>query len=530
MARTKTPPPPPPPMRQTTLFDALPRARHAPGQPQRQHQPDALDKKLDLALSAVFGHRGFRPGQRAACRAAAQGRDCVVILPTGGGKSLCYQLPAVITRGVTIVVSPLLSLIEDQVSTLIALERCGGVPAAHLTSATKEATLRAILRELHIMAEGRVDHPTLKLLYVTPERLAMSTNFRDILEKLHRANLLARIVVDEAHCVSEWGHDFRPDYRKLGQLRSFLPDVPFMALTATATAACEKDVRKSLKIKPTAHAHRTSADRPNLRFGVRDFSDCTPEHVRDAVVDFVRKRAGQCGIVYCMTQADAEACADHLTAKLSDVGVTAHHYHAGLSSANRRVVQAAWQQGTVDVVCATIAYGMGIDKADVRYVVHASLAKSMEGYYQEAGRAGRDGKPAECVMMYKDQDVGKIQRLVRGFGRTKRRGPKLQRDLDRLDEMAQYCGMKAGCRRRHIVKHFGTDPGPSRNNGPCCDLCDARNPALQPAKPAPKAPAVRRRGPPVPVRGPPAPARRKRSEVVDLLEDSDDDRKRARNS
>ncbi len=281
MARTKTPPPPPQhQMRQTTLFDALPRARPQQPQARRAHEPDALDRKLDLALSAVFGHQGFRPGQRATCRAAAQGRDCVVILPTGGGKSLCYQLPAVITKGVTIVVSPLLSLIEDQVSTLISLERCGGVPAAHLTSSTKETTSRAILRELHAAAEGRVDYPTLKLLYVTPERLALSENFRDVLEKLHRANLLARIVVDEAHCVSEWGHDFRPDYRKLGQLRSFLPGVPFMALTATATQACENDLRKSLKIKPTAHAHRTSADRPNLRFGVRDFSDCSPVQFR----------------------------------------------------------------------------------------------------------------------------------------------------------------------------------------------------------------------------------------------------------
>ena len=329
-------------------------------------------------------------------------------------------------------------------------------------------------------------------------------------------------------------------------LRAFLPGVPFMALTATATQACEADLRKSLKIKPTAHAHRTSADRPNLRFGVRDFSDCSPvlcrrpfflpsrrwrtsstpsprhsrrtqEDVRDAVVDFVRRRAGQCGIVYCMTQADAEACADHLTDKLKDVGTTAHHYHAGMTQLQRRVVQAAWQQGKLDVVCATIAYGMGIDKADVRYVVHASLAKSLEGYYQEAGRAGRDGRASECLMLYRDQDVGKVQKLLRGFGRKKRRGPKLQRDLDRLDDMARYCGMKDGCRRRQLVGHFGKDPGPSRTAGPCCDLCDARNPALRPPAPPPKPPAVRKRGPPVPQ------PRRKAPEVVDLLGDSDDE-------
>ena len=178
-------------------------------------------------------------------------------------------------------------------------------------------------------------------------------------------------------------------------------------------------------------------------------------------------------------------------------------------------------------MCATIAYGMGIDKADVRYVVHASLAKSLEGYYQEAGRAGRDGRASECLMLYRDQDVGKVQKLLRGFGRKKRRGPKLQRDLDRLDDMARYCGMKDGCRRRQLVGHFGKDPGPSRNAGPCCDLCDARNPALRPPAPPPKPPAVRKRGPPVP-----QPRVRKAPEVVDLLGDSDDEvlAKRARNS
>ena len=261
---------------------------------------------------------------------------------------------------------------------------------------------------------------------------------------------------------------------------------------------------------PRTHPHTGT---PSPRHSRR-----TQEDVRDAVVDFVRRRAGQCGIVYCMTQADAEACADHLTDKLKDVGTTAHHYHAGMTQLQRRVVQAAWQQGKLDVVCATIAYGMGIDKADVRYVVHASLAKSLEGYYQEAGRAGRDGRASECLMLYRDQDVGKVQKLLRGFGRKKRRGPKLQRDLDRLDDMARYCGMKDGCRRRQLVGHFGKDPGPSHGSGPCCDLCDARNPALRPPAPVPKPPAVRKRGPPVP-----QPRVRKAPEVVDLLGDSDDE-------
>ena len=505
--------------RQLTMMEMMTRKRDgvgaapraAPGPP----QPDALDEKLAAANRVFFGHGSFRPGQQRAIRGALHGRDVVVVLPTGGGKSLCYQLPALLTPGVTIVVSPLLSLIEDQVSALLGAA-CGGIPAAHLTSGTKEAASRSVLHELHKAGEGRGELG-LKLLYVTPERLAASPTFGECLAKLHRRRLLARFVVDEAHCVSEWGHDFRPDYRKLGNLRRSYPGVPFMALTATATPACEADLRRSLKISPDALAHRTSSDRPNLHFAVEDYSEGGANDVREAVVDFVRRRPGQCGIVYCMTQADAEACADLLSERCDDV--KAAHYHAGLSPADRRVTQAAWQAGRVHVVCATIAYGMGIDKADVRYVVHASLAKSLEGYYQEAGRAGRDGAPSRCVLYYRRQDVAKIRKLVTGFGRMKRRGPRLQRDLDKLDDMVKYCETpRSCCRRQRLVGHFGADPGPGNGDRPCCDLCDRRAGAAAPPRAAPAAPP-RRGPPPAPgrARGPPPVRAPKPADVVDLL-------------
>ena len=484
---------------------------------------DEVDRKLETALSAVFGHENFRDGQLAICRAAAQGKDCVVILPTGGGKSLCYQLPAVVTKGITIVVSPLLSLIEDQTSALVSMpcggDPPGGVPAAHLTSATPDTTSRTILGELHAIAEGNRDNRALKLLYVTPERLAMSETFRDLLEKLHRANLLARIVVDEAHCISEWGHDFRPDYRKLGQLRSFLPGVPLTALTATATRDCEDDIRNSLKINDTYHAHRTSADRPNLRFGVRDFSNKSQEDVRNAIVDVVREHAGQSGIIYCATREggilSTVKLADYLSEKLKDVGTTALHFHAKMSTRHKRVVLAAWQKGKVDVVCATIAFGMGIDKADVRYVVHASLAKSLEGYYQEAGRAGRDDKAAECVVFYRAQDVAIWSHIFREKNEDGEdtNEESVKRRTQRLAVSRRYCTRTSGCRRKHLLEHFGDSLGPVRV-GPCCDLCDASPPAPA-AAPAAAAPQ----------HGPPDAdaAAAREPEVIDLLGGSDSD-------
>jgi len=352
----------------------------------RGGQPQERLQRLRDANRLIFGHDAFRVGQERVVSAATQGRDCVVVLPTGGGKSLCYQLPAILNKGITLVISPLLSLIEDQVSALVRMKRCGGIPAAHLTSATKDTSARTIMAELGRVSRSGGAVCYLKLLYLTPERLVKAQGLRDILIKIHQRGLLSRIVVDECHCISEWGHDFRPDYRRLGDLRATFPGCPFSALTATATPATLNDVRRSLKIRDDALEHRTSADRKELHFSVQDFTDEGAAAARDAIVKFVREAGPtQCGIVYCMTQKETEDCADVLNEECD--GVVAAHYHAGVTTPQKRVIQAAWSTGRVHVVCATIAYGMGIDKADVRYVLHASLAKSVEGYYQAARAA-----------------------------------------------------------------------------------------------------------------------------------------------
>ncbi|KAG5175756.1 P-loop containing nucleoside triphosphate hydrolase protein [Tribonema minus] len=419
---------------------------------------DAADpvRLLEEANLKLFGHNTFRDDQRAVMATTLRGRDAFVIMPTGGGKSLCYQLPACLSKGVTVVVSPLLALIEDQVSALVSNPHCGGIPAAALTSATAPVMSHQIHQDL-LRCESGVE-PVLKLLYVTPERVAKSGRFFDVMRSLDEQGMLARFVIDEAHCVSQWGHDFRQDYLKLGVLKQTFPHVPTLAVTATATPKVRADVIKSLKLN-NVQQFIGGFDRPNLFFKVVKKPDKGKEQC-ELVAEYImeqneraRQRGGPgapdaCGIVYCMTRKvrqrspssgpqDSESMSDYL----ESVGISADFYHAGQTAPQRRLVQAAWTAGIVKVLCATIACGMGIDVANVRFVVHASVAKSVEGYYQEAGRAGRDGEPAECIVFFREADLGKLKNMIEGNfcrpsrgKRPKRSSKETARQLEHLEE------------------------------------------------------------------------------------------------
>jgi RecQ family ATP-dependent DNA helicase len=426
---------------------------------------EALQARCIACNDKVFGFGGvFRPHQLEIITAVLQNEDCYVIMPTGGGKSLCYALPAVLSPGVTIVISPLLALIEDQVSSLLSLP-CGGVPAAYLTSLNTSAQKNAILEDLRRPRRGL--EPFLKLLYLTPERVANDLETRDILNDLYQNERLARFIVDEAHCVSSWGHDFRKDYAKLNCIKELYPEAPIVALTATACKKVSEDTLKILRLQGCKRFN-TGYDRPNLHFEVRCKSD-NPKDTLANVANYILHGPyrGSTGIVYCMTRRDCEDTAHALRA----LGVSADYYHAGMLKADKQGVQSAWLSGSLSVVCATIAYGMGIDKSDVRYVLHTTMAKSVEGYYQEAGRAGRDGKRAECILYYSPKDVNALQRLMRAGGKAISK-----KDMDRLHDMQQYCAEREACRRRIYLDQFGSESlEAAESNGvfrPCGRMCD----------------------------------------------------------
>ena len=398
-----------------------------------------MHTEVDLLspLKRYFGFTSFRPLQEEIIRDALAGRDVFALLPTGGGKSLCFQLPALVREGLTLVVSPLIALMKDQVDALQA----AGIAATFLNSSLVAEESRKRLRGLHA-GEYR-------LLYVAPERLMLS----GFLEDLPRWNVRL-IAVDEAHCISEWGHDFRPEYRQLAALRTLLPGVPFMALTATATDRVRADIVTHLQLHE-ARAYIASFNRPNLAYRV-----LAKQQPYDQLLDFLRERPQDSGIVYCMARKTTE----RIAANLTEDGVSARPYHAGLTPEERSRHQELFLRDEVRVVCATIAFGMGINKSNVRFVVHYDLPKNIEGYYQETGRAGRDGLPGECVLLFSPGDVVKQQVFID----EKPSEQEQQVARAQLQQMVHYAETRV-CRRAELLRYFSeTYPG---DNCGACDNC-----------------------------------------------------------
>lgn len=412
-------------------------------------------KDVLRAFKDRFRLEGFRQNQLEAINATLDGQDAFVLMPTGGGKSLCYQLPAVInsgkTRGVTIVVTPLLSLMQDQVDHLTAR----GIIAKAFNGDMARAEKQDILRSFNL----RNPEHHVQLLYVTPEMINKSAAFLDGLQTLYRNKKFARLVIDEAHCVSQWGHDFRPDYKELGQVRRQFPGVPIIALTATATENVIVDIKHNLNMEG-CKIFSQSFNRPNLYYEVRRKEKQPIDRIADLINE---KYQGMTGIVYTLSRKQTE----QIAGKLKDYGIQADHYHAAMSSEDKTKVQREWQSGKVKVVVATIAFGMGIDKPDVRFVIHHYLPKSLEGYYQETGRAGRDGMPSDCYLFFSHGDIHQLRKFIEDSDGNR---AQRERQKEMLNRVVMFCENTRDCRRSQLLRYF-SETFPGDQCGLTCDNC-----------------------------------------------------------
>lgn len=391
-------------------------------------------EKILGTLKEYFGYDSFRPLQEKIIASVFKGEDNLVIMPTGGGKSICYQLPAILMPGITLVISPLIALMKDQVDGLTA----NGVPAAFLNSSQNEAEHQEIF--------NKIENGSLKLIYVAPESLQIADRFMD-------EDKISLIAIDEAHCISSWGHDFRPAYTQLGYLKNRYPSTPVIALTATADKATRKDIVHQLNI-PKAKKHIASFDRKNLSLEVRQGTKRFEQ-----ILHFLKGKKSESGIIYCLSRKNTE----EIAAKLKAAGIKAEAYHAGLAHNERIKIQDDFINDKKQIICATIAFGMGIDKSNIRWVIHHNMPKNLEGYYQEIGRAGRDGLPSQTLLFHSYADVVQLQKFAANSKNE-------QVQLAKLDRMKQY-SEAVTCRRKILLNYFGELKQEDCGN---CDIC--RNP------------------------------------------------------